>query len=183
MNPEHNSPPDCWHLWCIIPFIIILGTLIDTLFDQKRWIRVSSCEKCRSFLLRKCFLQSLYLHSHFNLLSPLASCLLVSCSPWHALSFQTAQWKKVKIFLSVLFSCCCGSQTPACSVWNGSWSKTTANGGKESWTGSCSAQFTGWFNLVHYEWWSIFIGHTCTPNVIIFQILSSCIFLTGNACA
>lgn len=55
MHLAHPLPSDGWHLRGIMAFIIILSTLIDTLFDQRRyplWIRVSRCQKCKIPLIR-----------------------------------------------------------------------------------------------------------------------------------
>ena len=66
MHPAHPLLPDGWHLRGIMPFIIILWTLIDALFDQRRypgWIRVSRCQKCKISLIRNA--SSVFIPSHW----------------------------------------------------------------------------------------------------------------------
>ena len=157
MHPAHPLASDGWHLRGIMAFIIILSTLIDTLFDQRRyprWIRVSTCQKCKMPLIRNA--SSVFIPFPLTLicsLSPFfASRLLIfSPSPWHiwiTYHFPDCAPKKVKHSLPFFFSYWCASQQPACSGWNGSWSKTAANQGRKVEQDPFSARCTGWFDLV-----------------------------------
>lgn len=137
MHLAHPLPSDGWHLRGIMAFIIILSTLIDTLFDQRRyplWIRVSRCQKCKIPLIRNA--SSVFIPFPPTLICPLslffASRLssFFSPSPWHiwiTYHFPDCAPKKVKHSLPFSFSYWCASQQPACSGWNGSWSKTAVN--------------------------------------------------------
>lgn len=76
MHLAHPLPSDGWHLRGIMAFIIILSTLIDTLFDQRRyplWIRVSRCQKCKIPLIRNA--SSVFIPFPPTLICPLPSFL------------------------------------------------------------------------------------------------------------
>lgn len=157
MHLAHPLPSDGWHLRGIMAFIIILSTLIDTLFDQRRyplWIRVSRCQKCKIPLIRNA--SSVFIPFPPTLICPLSLFFASRLSSFFLplpdtfeshITFQTVHRKRSNIPSHSLFL----TDVPASSlpvVAEMDPGQRRLWTGKESWARSFSARCTGWFDLV-----------------------------------
>lgn len=117
-----------------------------------------------------CNLLSLPLHS----VSPPFFSSSLSLTYLNHISLSRLCAEKGQTFSPILFSHWSESQEPACTGWNGSWSKTGANQGEkvERDLYSFPAQWTDWFNLVQVAA-SLLRYLTCATTAVLFQILSN----------
>lgn len=118
-----------------------------------------------------CNLLSLPLHSVSPPFSPPPP---LSLTYLNHISLSRLCAEKGQTFSPILFSHWSESQEPACTGWNGSWSKTGVNQGKkvERDLYSFPAQWTDWFNLVQVAA-SLLRYLTCAMTPGLLQILSN----------
>lgn len=172
MRPAHPVLSDGWHLRGKMPFIIILWTLIDMLFDQRRypgWICGPRCQKCTRSSRRIASSVSIIAVCSLCIPSLLVFSRLPDIFESH-ITFQTVLWKRSNILSYSLPSLMCKPE-PSCSGWNGSWSKTAANQGEN--VEQDPLLLSGQTDLTSCKVQHVRSYLTCTTTPVLILILSN----------